>query len=61
METTMKLVDFSYCSSCKYKDLKETEEPCNDCLAIGGRDDGSRKPMRYEFKEEEKSQKNHGA
>lgn len=57
----MKLVDFSYCGSCKHKDLKETEDPCNECLAIGGRDDGSRKPMRYEFNEDTKSQKNHGA
>lgn len=22
-----------YCETCKYKDTKETEDPCNDCLA----------------------------
>lgn len=48
MEITTKFVDFSYCESCKYKNTREEEDPCNDCLNSPAREDGSRKPMRYE-------------
>lgn len=24
-----------YCKTCKYKDLDEVKDPCNECLAIG--------------------------
>ena len=36
-----------YCRECKYKNLEEHEEPCCDCLSIGGRED-SHKPEYYE-------------
>jgi hypothetical protein len=36
-----------YCDSCKYKDLKDFFDPCNDCLGIGMREN-SEKPEYYE-------------
>lgn len=34
------LVDFKkYCPLCKYHDTPEVKDPCNDCLAIGGREE----------------------
>lgn len=33
-ENIYKMVDFKkYCKTCKYKDLEEKFDPCNDCLA----------------------------
>lgn len=33
MENIYKEVDFNkYCKSCEYKDKKDHEDPCNDCL-----------------------------
>ena len=33
MEENKKIVDFyKYCQTCKYKDVKEENEPCNTCL-----------------------------
>lgn len=44
----MKEVYFSkYCSLCKHKNVVETEEPCNECLACGARED-SHRPLNYE-------------
>lgn len=38
MNDRMQFVDFDkYCNKCKYKDLKETEEPCDSCLTISVR------------------------
>lgn len=48
MEISSKFVDFSYCDTCKHKDVREEEDPCNDCLQSPARDDGSRKPVNYE-------------
>ena len=39
-----------YCPMCKYYDLKETEEPCNECLAQGYNWD-SHKPINYKEKD----------
>ena len=51
-----KLVDFDrYCPTCKYKDLKENEDPCDECLAMGA-NLYSHKPVKYEKKE--RSRKN---
>lgn len=50
MENQYKLVDFKkYCETCKHKNVKETEDPCNDCLAHGA-NVNSEKPVRYEEK-----------
>ena len=52
MEIIDKFVDFKkYCESCKYKDKKDIEDPCNECLehAVNEHTD---KPFMYE--EEEK-------
>ena len=33
MESVDKIVMFHlYCGTCKYKNVKETDEPCNECL-----------------------------
>ena len=49
MEDRTKEVDFhSYCSKCKFEDVKEDEEPCHDCLNHPWNVD-SHKP--WEFKE----------
>lgn len=49
METYTKFVEFDkYCSTCKYKDCKDTkgEEPCNECLD-NPINDYSKKPINY--------------
>ena len=38
-----------YCKSCKHKDLKENEEPCNGCLD-NPLNRWSDKPVNYEEK-----------
>ena len=51
METSTKEVYFNvYCEKCAYKDEKETEDPCDDCLNHSYNDD-SHKPVRWEAKE----------
>ena len=47
--TTKEVYFYQYCSTCKYKDLKEEEDPCYDCLANPVNED-SHKPVRYEPK-----------
>lgn len=39
-----------YCKKCKHEKLKETEEPCSECLAEPT-NLHSHKPVRYEEKE----------
>lgn len=36
-----------YCETCKYKELDEVKDPCNDCLVFGMREE-SEKPEYYE-------------
>ena len=48
-----KIVDFTWCNSCKHKSKEEYENPCHDCLNEPGRED-SRRPEKYE-KDEDKS------
>ena len=51
MENKNKEVYFSlYCDQCKYNDKKETDDPCNECLAHPS-NEWSHKPMK--FKEED--------
>lgn len=38
-----------YCKSCKRNGLKESKDPCNDCLAEPS-NTNSHKPMNYESK-----------
>lgn len=38
-----------YCKSCKHNGLKESKDPCNDCLAEPS-NTNSHKPMNYESK-----------
>lgn len=47
----MKEVYFDqYCQTCKHKDLKESEEPCNECLTETV-NLYSHKPVKWEEKE----------
>lgn len=39
-----------YCKLCKYKDLKDTEDPCNECLSEPA-NLYSHKPVKYKEKE----------
>lgn len=44
----MKIATFwEFCASCKHKNVPETEEPCNECLSCGARED-SHRPLNYE-------------
>lgn len=38
-----------YCKSCKHRGLKESKDPCNDCLAEPS-NTNSHKPMNYDQK-----------
>ena len=38
-----------WCKKCKYSDQSATKDPCNDCLAVGGRE-GTEKPINYKEK-----------
>lgn len=50
MNTQVKEVRFDiYCKKCVYKDMAETEEPCNECLTQGYNYE-SKKPVKYEPK-----------
>ena len=51
IENSYKDVNFKhYCAECKYSELKEFEDPCNDCLENGVRN-GTEKPLYFEKKE----------
>lgn len=39
-----------YCETCKHKDLKESKDPCNECLDYGFNVE-SEKPVKYEPKD----------
>jgi hypothetical protein len=40
-------VDFkTYCAKCKYRDKKEFEDPCNECMEVGMREQ-TRVPEKY--------------
>lgn len=43
----LKEVDFRYCQSCKFRDLSQGLDPCNDCLEVGMRE-GTSKPEKWE-------------
>ena len=50
MESHEKEVRFDlYCPKCEHKDLKETLDPCNDCLARGF-NENSKKPVYFKEK-----------
>lgn len=47
----MKEVSYDlYCELCKYKDLEEFKDPCNDCLDTPSRE-GTHIPIRWEGKD----------
>ena len=43
-----------YCPSCKHVKIKNTEEPCNECLS-NPTNLNSHKPVKYEKKETKRS------
>ena len=52
MNTNRKEVRFDiWCAKCKYKDLDEKHDPCNECLDEGGREETT-KPLYFEQKED---------
>lgn len=52
MEYEYKEADFyTYCPKCKYKEKKDAEDPCNDCLAEPAVLH-SRKPLHFKEKKE---------
>jgi len=42
-----------YCKDCQHCDLKETEDPCDECLTRGWNED-SRKPINFKKKDSTK-------
>lgn len=51
METRDKEVYFhEYCKQCKYSDLDEAQEPCNECMSYPT-NEYSHKPVRFKEKE----------
>lgn len=51
MDDNYKEVYFDeYCETCEYKDLKESDDPCDECLAEPARVD-SHKPLKYKAKD----------
>jgi len=51
MSDDVKFVNFyKYCSSCKHKELKDYEDPCNECLDNPARDQ-TEKPIHWEEKD----------
>lgn len=51
MQYQFKEVDFNkYCKTCVYSDTKESEDPCDECLANPMNED-SHKPVMYKEKE----------
>lgn len=48
MRTTEYEVDFEeYCKTCKYKQVAEVKDPCNECLDQCWNEE-TRKPVKYE-------------
>ena len=51
MDNIYKEVYFNqYCKTCEYKNLKESEEPCDECLS-NPINEYSHKPINYKEKE----------
>ena len=51
MEYRDKIVEFDkYCETCEYKDTKEVENPCHECLS-NPTNVHSKKPVNYKEKE----------
>lgn len=50
----LRIVEFgTYCKTCKYEELKENEEPCDECLDMPYNEHTS-KPINWEEKEAKK-------
>lgn len=50
MSNDIQFVDFeTYCKTCKYEVVKETHDPCNECLDICAKE-SSNKPEKWEAK-----------
>ena len=53
----LRIVEFDeYCCRCKHENVSEEEEPCRSCISITARED-SRRPEKYELREEKKSRR----
>lgn len=47
MEIVDKIVDFTYCKTCKHKDEKDYLDPCHECLN-NPTNVNSQRPVNYE-------------
>lgn len=47
MENLKEVYFYKYCDTCKHRNTNDADNPCDDCLAIPGRED-SHKPFYYE-------------
>lgn len=57
MEYPEKFVEFDkFCENCKYKDVKQDEEPCNECLE-NPVNEHSIKPIKFEKQETKEKKK----
>lgn len=52
MEIIDKIVDFTYCKTCKHMDCKDYLDPCHECLN-NPTNVNSQRPVNYEEKEED--------
>lgn len=51
MEEIEKIVDFRWCTKCKYFELDETKEPCAECLDYAS-NTYSRRPVNFKAKDD---------
>ena len=52
MQNNNKLIFFEkYCPTCKYEDVEETNDPCNECLFCPVREN-THKPDKWEEKDD---------
>lgn len=51
-----KFVNFySWCELCKYHNVSERDEPCNECLAMSARRDSTKPELWEERKDEDEN------
>ena len=53
MELSDKIVDFTFCTSCKHWSKEEKEDPCYECLLVPARKD-SHVPLYFESETDKK-------
>ena len=49
IKNTKEVYFYKYCPECKYQDVVETDDPCNECLTNPS-NENSHKPVKFEQK-----------